>query len=209
MKQQMFSLSRLKSRSLRGFSLAEVLIAIVIITILTIGSIAVYSTQLAKARDTERTNDVARIKLMLDQFVAEYGLPPNPDIADAKRVSRNTKVKDNCAALDTLYKCFSKINYSSKEDLLELFSDPSQGIPNNQASPPQPYGYLYGADQNTYKICTMLEDQASKMLNSTYAGAEGAAGSNDDLYCISYTPPGVASPVAAVTLMDDPFDISL
>ncbi len=186
-----------------GFSLAEVLIAIVIITILTIGSIAVYSTQLAKARDTERTSDIARISRLLDQFIAEYGLPPNSDIGNARRIRKDT-VKTACDGA-SLFACFKAVGYSTNNDLYEMLTDPSQGIANNQSTDTKTYGYLYNADENSYKICSMLEDQGSQLLNFNYDGAGDAAGTGNDIYCMTYTPAGVQTSVEneSVTRFED------
>ncbi len=183
-------------RGLRGFSLAEVLIAIVIITILTIGSIAVYSLQLAKARDTERTNDLARMKLLVDQVVAEYGAPPS-DVTTARRMPQDCKTSTD------LFGCFTALRLSNVEDLTELVLDPSDGvaIPGSDRT----YKYKYAANENAYSICTTLEDQGSRLLNSDTNGAvSDANGSNStDMYCIRYTPPG-ATQVLSVQEIDEP-----
>ncbi len=173
-----------------GFSLAEVLIAIVIITILTIGSLAVYSSQIAKARDTERVNDITRIKGALDVFIGDYGLPPNPDINNARRI-RNAEIKTTCTGA-SLYDCFKLIGASSDTDLYEMLTDPSQGIKNNQVSGDVRYGYLYVGDENSYKICAMLENQGSKLLNYNYEGTGASeAGGGDNIYCEFEKPAGV------------------
>jgi prepilin-type N-terminal cleavage/methylation domain-containing protein len=183
-------------KGLRGFSLAEVLIAIVIITILTIGSIAVYSLQLAKARDTERTNDLARMKLFVDQVVAEYGAP----ISDSTTAR---KMPQACKTATDLYGCFTALRLSNVEDLTELVLDPSDGvaIPGSDKT----YRYKYGANENAYTICTTMEDQGSRLLNSDTNGAiaEANASNSNDMYCIRYTPPG-ATQVLAVQEIDEP-----
>ena len=184
----MLSSSSLRLKARAGFSLAEVLIAIVIITILTIGSIAVYSSQLGKARDTERSNDISRIKLYLDQLVAQYGAPPNPNFNPRRFPAGSTKT--DCQDNKKLYDCFKTLQLSSKEDLYEMFLDPSQDVVNSRSASSAPYGYKYGATDNSYKLCSMLEDQQSPILNSDNAGASASGGAGDDLYCVTYTPPG-------------------
>lgn len=183
-------------KGLRGFSLAEVLIAIVIITILTIGSIAVYSLQLAKARDTERSNDVARMKLFIDQVVAEYGAPPS-EVTSARRMPQACKTSTD------LFGCFTALRLSNVEDLTELVLDPSDGvtIPGSDKS----YQYKYGSNDNAYSICTTLEDQGSRLLNSDEAGSVSEPNGNNssDMYCIRYTPPG-AEQVVSVQEIDEP-----
>lgn len=193
MKSFSFSLPRKK---LRGFSLAEVLIAIVIITILTIGSIAVYSLQLAKARDTERSNDLARMKLLVDQVVAEYGAPPS-DSTTARRMPQACKTSTD------LFGCFTALRLSNVEDLTELVLDPSNGvsIPGSDKT----YAYKYGANANAYSVCTTLEDQGSRLLNADANGADAEPNidNSTDMYCIRYTPPG-AEAVLSVSEIDEP-----
>ena len=192
---------KITGKALRGFSLAEVLIAIVIITILTIGSIAVYSSQLAKARDTERMNDVSRIKLYLDTIVGQYGSPPNSALK-----ARGIKDKTGCKGEKVLYECFKSLKTSSDEDLHNMFVDPSQGVLNTRSSKTDvmgEYNYRYGADQNAYKICAMLEDQSSRQLNADVEGKDTTVRTDkDDLYCLSETPPG-ATPIEAVFPITD------
>lgn len=187
---------RTHQQMMSGFSLAEVLIAIVIITILTVGSIAVYSLQLAKARDTERSNDIARIKLLVDQVVAEYGAPPSASTT-ARRMPAACKTDTD------LFGCFTALRLSNQEDLTELVLDPSDGvqIPGSDQS----YQYKYGANENAYSVCTTLEDQGSRLLNANNSGASSDPdGSNStDMYCIRYTPPGAES-VDIVEEIDPP-----
>jgi type II secretory pathway pseudopilin PulG len=183
-------------KALPGFSLAEVLISIVIITILTIGSIAVYSLQLAKARDTERTNDLARMKLFVDQVVAEYGAPPS-ESTTARRMPQACKTGSD------LFGCFTALRLSNVEDLTELVLDPSDGvaIPGSDKT----YQYKYGSNENAYSVCTTLEDQGSRLLNSDTGGgvADSNINNSTDMYCIRYTPPG-ATQVVSVQEIDEP-----
>jgi len=188
-------------RYLRGFSLAEVLIAIVIIAILTIGSLAVYSSQIQKARDTERRNDVTRIKGLLDTVVGEYGAPPGEEVQ-----SRKLKQIDDCKARAKLLDCFKELQVSTEDDLDNLFADPSQGIQNDRVEGERLYGYLYGSNRNSFKICAMLEDQGSSDLNTKYSGAADPARSeNDKLYCIDNVVTG-GEPITEVVRVDHPFD---
>lgn len=197
----MFLSTRFIRKPLRGFSLAEVLIAIVIITILTIGSIAVYTSQLAKARDTERVNDVSRIKTYLDTIVGQYGTPPGDKIKSSRGLGKKT----GCNSLATLYTCFTTLKISSTEDLKNLFLDPTEGNQNTRSTSNAVYGYRYGADQNSYKICSMLEDQTSNNINATLVGADippGTGNGQDALFCLSETPVG-AKAIATVTAQTD------
>lgn len=175
-----------------GFSMAEILIAIVIITILTIASISVYTAQIQKARDTERKNDVAKVAGFVDEIIAKFGIPPmeNP--------STRRKLPSECAltgASPDLFKCFQKLKMSTDDDLKMVVTDPLQGTLNQRTSGAgdRSYGYFYGADQNAYKICTMLEDQgAYDILNSNYEGTDEkyAEGKSDNLYCIKFNSGG-------------------
>lgn len=188
------------SHSVRGFSLAEVLIAIVIITILTIGSIAVYSSQLAKARDTERVNDISRIKLFLDTIVGQYGAPP-------KLGMKARKIPAECKVDTDLYKCFKKLQLSSKEDLVSLFLDPSDGI--TIPGTTEPFLYKYGSNSNSYSICTTLESQSSSLINADASGNTSAAldsNKTNNMYCERYTAPGDPTGVTSVKAIDDPKD---
>ena len=183
---------RLMRPTVPGFSMAEILIAIVIITILTIASISVYTAQIQKARDTERKNDVAKVAGFVDEIIAKFGIPPmeNP--------STRRKLPADCAltaANPDLLKCFKKLKMSTDEDLKAVLSDPLQGTLNQRTSGAgdRTYGYFYGADQNAYKICTMMEDQgAYDILNSNYEGTteQFADGKNDNLFCVKFNSGG-------------------
>ncbi len=187
----LFDHSHLRFRSTAGFSLAEVLIAIVIITILTVGSLAGYSMQLGRARDTERSNDISRIKLLLDQFVAEYGAPPGKD-NKARRLK-----KAECKADGQLLECFKALQLSTDEDLTEMFLDPSDGIQIPGVT--ETFAYKYASTQNSYVICATLEDQNAGILNSDKDGKDALGSTPDNMYCLRYIAPGdtTAMPNAA------------
>ena len=173
--------SRTVSRKhLRGFSLAEVLIAIVIIAILTIGSLAVYSSQIAKARDTERRNDVVRISGLLDTIIGEYGSPPGDKVK-----SRKLKGIAGCNTPNDLLKCFTTLQISTDEDLNQLFLDPSQGILNDRNGGTKTYGYLYASNENSYRVCAMFENQGAPDLNFDNTGTkEKESSSYNKLFCV-------------------------
>ncbi|MDZ4217376.1 MAG: prepilin-type N-terminal cleavage/methylation domain-containing protein [Candidatus Gracilibacteria bacterium] len=186
---------RIREHALRGFSLAEVLIAIVIITILTIGSLAVYSSQLGKARDTERGNDISRIKLNLDEIVARYGAPPGAD-------NKSRRLTDDCKSNTAdLWGCFTALKLSSIEDLKEMLLDPSADIkiPGTVDS----FIYKYGANDNSYSICATLEDQQSSLINSNKDGGTSLSTTSDNMYCLRYTAPG-GTEVIVVEPITDP-----
>lgn len=59
----------------RGFTLIELLVVITIIGILATGATATYTSQIQKARDTTRINDVEALKSGIEQSyqdVSEY-----------------------------------------------------------------------------------------------------------------------------------------
>jgi len=192
---------RLQATSMRGFSIAEVLIAIVIITILTIGSISVYSAQLQKARDTERKADVDRIRGYLDEIVGRFGTPPGEDAS-----RKLEKIGDECSSNTDLFGCFKKLQMSTVGDLVELVTDPREEVPNDREDDRQ-YEYLYGSTANSYRICAMLEDQgALDVLNFSNDGVEEADSDKyDNLYCISFKQPG-GDDVDGVDAVENPPD---
>ena len=52
----------------KGFTLIELLVVITIIGILATGGVAVYTSQIQKARDTTRINDIEALKSGVEQF---------------------------------------------------------------------------------------------------------------------------------------------
>ena len=192
-------LSHFSATTLRGFSLAEVLIAIVIIAILTIGSITAFSASIGKARDTERVSDIMWIKQKLDQFVGDFGTPPGID-------AKGRRIPQDCKVTAALFTCFRKLNYEAKDPLTEFFFDPLSGraIPSGSST----YKYKYGADQHSYSVCATLEDQGSRLLNADKGGALKDStnldfGKNDNMYCLRFAPVG-ATQVSAVAELNDP-----
>jgi general secretion pathway protein G len=62
-------------RKFLGFTLIELLVVITIIGILATGATTVYTSQIQKARDTTRINDVKALQSGIEQFYqdkAEY-----------------------------------------------------------------------------------------------------------------------------------------
>lgn len=199
-------LKKLQATSLRGFSIAEVLIAIVIITILTIGSIAVYSAQLQKARDTERKADLDRIRGYLDEIVGRFGSPPGTDPK-----SKKLKKIEECKTDSDLFKCFEKLQLSTEDDLIALLTDPRQDVNNDRATGSNTeYSYYFGSTENSYRICSMLEDQgAIDILNFKNDGVTEIDGTTvthsgqDDMYCIDFLQPG-GTPVSSIKKVAEP-----
>src|SRR5690606_32811231 len=67
--------------SLRGFTIVELLIVIVVIGILAAISLVAYSNIQARARDTSRSNAVASIQKALEAYKVQHGVyPPHTPI---------------------------------------------------------------------------------------------------------------------------------
>lgn len=67
----------------KGFTLIELLVVITIIGILATGAISVYTSQIQKARDTTRINDIEALKSGVEQFYQdkqEYPCAGDPSL---------------------------------------------------------------------------------------------------------------------------------
>ena len=62
----------------RGFTLIELLVVITIIGILATGATAVYTSQIQKARDTTRLNDIKTLQSGIEQIFQDKGIYPEP-----------------------------------------------------------------------------------------------------------------------------------
>jgi len=77
----------MKNTMKKGFTLIELLVVITIIWILATGATSVYTSQIQKARDTTRINDVKALQSWVEQFyqdVSEY-----PDWDDFDKTATN------------------------------------------------------------------------------------------------------------------------
>ncbi|EKE29234.1 MAG: hypothetical protein ACD_2C00205G0007 [uncultured bacterium (gcode 4)] len=61
----------------KGFTLIELLVVITIIGILATGATAVYTSQIQKARDTTRINNLEAMKSWIEQFYQDASVYPN------------------------------------------------------------------------------------------------------------------------------------
>ncbi len=61
-------LEKTKTASKKAFTLIELLVVITIIGILATGAVSVYTSQIQKARDTTRINDVDALKSWIEQY---------------------------------------------------------------------------------------------------------------------------------------------
>lgn len=159
-----------------GFTFVELLVVIVIMAVLVAASANyLFSQGGSKARDIERKNDMKQVGALLEQFTSSYGEPPSSKM-------KNKKVKERleeCASVTEykeLMKCFGVAQYAVGEGLIKLAEDPKEGIDNEQGSK---YVYRYGANNNGWKLCALLENQTDPDLNDTFEGG-GSYGEGED-----------------------------
>ncbi|MBU0577441.1 prepilin-type N-terminal cleavage/methylation domain-containing protein [Patescibacteria group bacterium] len=166
-----------------GFTFVELLVVIVIMAVLIAASANyLFSQGGSKARDTERKNEIKQVAALVEQFVASYGEPPNPTVKNRKIRGKITEC-DAVADYEMLMTCFQVLKYADGEGLLALAEDPKQGITHDTSG--NMYEYLYGADNNGWKLCAFLENQTDPDLNDDYSGS-GTYGSEEGnrTYCV-------------------------
>lgn len=66
----------MKLQNKKGFTLIELLVVITIIGILATGAVATYTSQIQKARDTTRTNDIKALQSGIEQVYQDAGAYP-------------------------------------------------------------------------------------------------------------------------------------
>lgn len=66
----------------RGFTLIEVLIAVAIITILSLAALFLVKRQLARARDGRRKADIHKIQQAVEEYEKDHDCYPPPDLVD-------------------------------------------------------------------------------------------------------------------------------
>lgn len=164
-----------------GFTFVELLVVIVIMAVLVAASANyLFSQGGSKARDVERKNEMKQVAALVEQFSASYGEPPSPNV-------KNRKVRDrvpdceNVSDYKVLLKCFKSLKYVVGEGLINLAEDPKEGIENEEG---KIYQYLYGADNNGWKLCALLENQTDPDLNDNYEGAGEYGEDGNRTYCI-------------------------
>lgn len=115
----------------KGFTLIELLVVITIIGILATGGVTVYTTQMAKARDSTRLSDIKAIQGAVEQSNLDNSRYPDRGaalqtavaafIADLPRDPRSSSVSNNGTALDYLYQSFDTTwNNSTNAQRYEL-----------------------------------------------------------------------------------------
>ncbi|MFH0837974.1 MAG: type II secretion system protein [Patescibacteria group bacterium] len=164
-----------------GFTFVELLVVIVIMAVL-VASTANYlfSQGGSKARDIERKNDMKQVAALLEQFNSSYGEPPSSEV-------KNRKIKDrapDCEGVGDyklLMKCFKSLKYAQADGLASMAEDPKEGIENDGGNE---YRYLYGADNNGWKVCALLENQTDPDLNDSYEGSGTYGDEGGRTYCV-------------------------
>ncbi len=95
----------MKLQNTKGFTLIELLVVITIIGILATGATATYTSQIQKARDTTRVNDVKALQSGIEQFYQDDWAYPEKNSTDfgsgwvAKYVERfptDSKSQQSC-----------------------------------------------------------------------------------------------------------------
>lgn len=95
----------MKLQNTKGFTLIELLVVITIIGILATGAVATYTSQIQKARDTTRVNDVKALQSGIEQFYQDDWAYPEKGTDDfgsgwvAKYVERfpaDSKSEQSC-----------------------------------------------------------------------------------------------------------------
>lgn len=76
------NLEKIKTGSKKAFTLIELLVVITIIGILATWAVSVYTSQIQKARDTTRINDVEALKSWIEQFYQDKSQYPSIDSSD-------------------------------------------------------------------------------------------------------------------------------
>lgn len=150
-----------------GFTFVELLVVIVIMAVLIAGAANyLFSQGGSKARDTERKNEVKQVAALVEQFVSSYGEPPNSNMKN-----RHIKEKfEDCTTVSgykDMLNCFKTLKYIEGDGIENLAEDPKESIENDNGNV---YQYLYAADNNGWKICTLLENQTDPDLNDDYSG---------------------------------------
>jgi len=174
-------LKSLKSNQ-SGFTFVELLVVIVIMAVLVAGTANyLFAQGGSKARDIERKNDMKQVAAMVEQFVSSYGEPPNTTLKNRKLLERT----EDCAAKgykDALA-CFKELKYIEGEGIEKLAEDPKEGISNDDPGNHE-YRYLYGSNNNGWKLCALLENQADPDLNDSYDGSGSYGADGSRTYCI-------------------------
>jgi len=164
-----------------GFTFVELLVVIVIMAVLVAATANyLFSQGGSKARDIERKNDMKQVAALVEQFMSSYGEPPNPDVKNRKVKERVTECQ-SVSDYKQLMNCFRVLKYAQADGLVSLAEDPKEGIENESGNI---YHYLYGADNNGWKVCALLENQTDPDLNDSYEGSGDYGEEGGRAYCL-------------------------
>lgn len=88
----------------KGFTLIELLVVITIIGILATGAVTVYTSQIQKARDTTRLNDIKALQSAVEQVYQDASEYPDADVLHTEIVTylpsfpKDSKSGKTCAS---------------------------------------------------------------------------------------------------------------
>lgn len=144
----------------KGFTLIELLVVITIIGILATGAVSVYTSQIQKARDTTRINDVKALQAGIEQSYQDQWVYPNAGAA----------VTNGGGDFATEVR-----KYTPK-----LPKDPKTGQKSTNAS----FDYAYAVASDTNGIGFQIYEVSTTFENTGNITTKGASdnGNDDDRY---------------------------
>lgn len=142
----------------KGFTLIELLIVISIVAILLLVAIAIYRSQVSKARDARRKADIARIKVAVEEYEKDHNcyppyvqcgiVPAQPiysylnDVPCDPITNSSYYYEVPGIACDSWYRLYTNLDYSQDPGALPFCGGPSNdsydyysGSPNAPACP--------------------------------------------------------------------------
>lgn len=172
---------RLLKNNRSGYTFVELLVVMVIMAVLVAASANyLFSQGGSKARDTERKNEIRQVAALVEQFSASYGEPPNSNLKNRKIKGKISEC-ENVGDYKALLKCFKTLKYIAGEGVINLTEDPKESIENEEGNV---YQYLYGSDNNGWKLCTLLENQTDPDLNDNYEGSGTYGEEGSRTHCV-------------------------
>jgi prepilin-type N-terminal cleavage/methylation domain-containing protein len=164
---------RFSSPKRSGFTLIELLVVITIIGILATGATATYTSQIQKARDTSRVNDVKTLQSATEQYYQDFQVYPS---------------KDDDATASGIASSGGVIRYASKVPKDQKLGQTCAKYSSQTSPTIVPCGYTYNVspdDNNiangSYELATAFENKGnvdSKALNDDNGGVYGAGAAN-------------------------------
>jgi prepilin-type N-terminal cleavage/methylation domain-containing protein len=131
-----------------GFTLVELLVVMAIIGILSVVTLANFSTSQAKGRDAQRKSDLKQISIALEAYYADHGAYP---VGTAGKI-----MACGCATLTPcVYIACSWGGTSNREFIDENNTVYMKEIPNDSVSSRQ---YYYVSDKKSWQLYAVLEN---------------------------------------------------